>query len=86
MRIRIEVVILLLLVSQVTLTAQTRIFTKDDIEYALDLPSLAWRAISRLDVHEHFEFMNGDDESNGYLRLRKILTNHSKKISKRLTT
>ena len=27
---------------------------------------------SRLDVHEHFEFINGNDPTNGYLGIRKI--------------
>ncbi|HEU4480187.1 MAG TPA: hypothetical protein VFR80_16835, partial [Pyrinomonadaceae bacterium] len=35
--------------------------------------SASWRAVSRLDVHEHFEFVNGDDYSNGHLRIRKKL-------------
>jgi hypothetical protein len=52
-------------------TAQTQPFTRDGLDYALDLPSPSWRAVSRLDVHEHVEFIYGDDYSNGYLRLRK---------------
>jgi hypothetical protein len=52
-------------------TGQSQTFTKDGLEYALDLPSPLWKAVSRLDVHEHFKFVNGDDYSNGYLRLRK---------------
>lgn len=63
----------LLLVSCALAGAQTRTFTTDEIEYALDLPSPAWQVISRLDVHDHFEFMYGDDAANGYLRLGKIL-------------
>ncbi len=54
-----------------TTTAQTQTFARDGLDYALDLPSPLWRAVSRFDVHEHFEFINGDDYSNGYLRLRK---------------
>src|SRR4029079_6005529 len=68
--------ILLLMVSCVLASAQTRTFTQDDIEYALDLPSPAWQVISRLDVHDHFEFQYGDDAANGYLRLRKMLMDH----------
>ncbi|MCM3871994.1 MAG: hypothetical protein ND895_15020 [Pyrinomonadaceae bacterium] len=55
----------------VTAIAQIQPFTKDELDYALDLPSPSWRAISRLDVHDHMEFVYGDDYSNGYLRLRK---------------
>jgi hypothetical protein len=54
-----------------TTTAQLQTFTGDGLDYALDLPSPLWRAVARVDVHEHFEFINGDDYSNGYLRLRK---------------
>ena len=54
-----------------TTTAQPQTFTRDGLDYALDLPSPLWRAVSRFDVHDHFEFINGDDYSNGYLRLRK---------------
>lgn len=53
--------------------AQTQTFTREGVEYVLDLPSPSWRAVSRLDVHEHLEFVNGDDYGNGYLRLRKKL-------------
>ena len=70
---RIEQATLLLLMSCVLASAQTRTFTRDDIEYALDLPSPAWQVISRLDVHDHFEFMYGADATNGYMRLRKML-------------
>ena len=56
--------------------AQTQTFTRQGVEYVLDLPSLSWRAVSRVDVHEHLEFVNGDDYNNGYLRLRKkVVTN-----------
>jgi hypothetical protein len=57
----------------VSATAQTQTFTKDGLEYAIDFPSPSWGPISRVDVHEHFEFVNGDDYGNGYLRLRKKL-------------
>jgi hypothetical protein len=57
--------------------AQTQTFTRDGLDYALDFPSPSWRAMSRVDVHEHFEFIYGDDYSNGYLRLRKKLVKAS---------
>lgn len=65
-------IILLLLANAPAFPAQTQRFTRDDIEYVLDLPSPAWRFFARVDVHSHFEFVNGDDPSNGYLQLRKI--------------
>lgn len=53
--------------------AQTHTFAREGVEYVLDLPSPTWQAVSRVDVHEHLEFVNGEDHSNGYLRLRKKL-------------
>lgn len=67
----------LLLASSVTLAGQTRQFTRDGIEYILELPSPAWQAVSRQDVHDHPEFINGNDPANGYLRLRKVHVNHA---------
>lgn len=52
-------------------TAQPQTFTRDSLDYALDLPTPSWKAVPRVDLHEHFEFINGDRQSNGYLRLRK---------------
>jgi hypothetical protein len=52
---------------------QTRSFTKDGLDYIVELPSPSWRVLSRVDVHEHAEFINGNDYGNGYLRLRKKL-------------
>lgn len=56
-----------------TVGAQTRTFTKEGIEYTLDLPSSSWQPVARIDVHDHLDFINGTDIANGYLRLRKIL-------------
>jgi hypothetical protein len=51
--------------------AQKHTFTREGIEFVLELPSPTWRVVSRLDVHDHVEFIYGDDCQNGYLRLRK---------------
>ena len=64
---------LLIIILSLQAAAQSQTFTRDGIEYALELPSTSWRAVSRFDLHEHFEFVNGDDYSNGHLRLRKKL-------------
>src|SRR5688500_14330061 len=68
-------VILLALLSIVPLIpnadAQTQACTREGVEYVMDLPSPSWRAVSRVDIHEHLEFVNGDDYHNGHLRLRK---------------
>jgi hypothetical protein len=62
----------LLLFLSIPLGAQTQTFTMEDVEFVLELPSPEWRAISRLDVHNHVEFINGANTGNGYLRLRKM--------------
>ena len=69
----ILVVLLLIIPLSTNADAQTQTFTREGVEYVLDLPSPSWRAVSRVDVHEHLEFVNGDDYNNGYLRLRKKL-------------
>jgi hypothetical protein len=53
--------------------AQSQSFSREGVEFSLDFSSPSWRAVTRLDVHEHFEFINGSDTRNGYLRLRKKL-------------
>jgi hypothetical protein len=73
--LNIKSLFVVLLITIVTPGSQIRQFTSDNIEYVLDLPSPAWHVVSRIDVHDHPEFINGNDASNGYLRLRKILAN-----------
>ena len=69
----ILVALLLIIAFSTNADAQTQTFTREGVEYVLDLPSPSWRAVSRVDIHEHLEFVNGDDYNNGYLRLRKKL-------------
>lgn len=59
--------------SALTALAQGWTFSRDGVEYVIEFPSPTWRVVSRLDVHEHPEFVYGTDELNGYLRLSKIL-------------
>lgn len=68
------IAVLLVTVSSV-FAGQSRRFTRDNLEYVLDLPSTAWQVASRVDVHDHSDFSHGSDPTNGYLRLRKIFTN-----------
>lgn len=68
---RILISLLLTIPVSLTVAGQSRSFTRDGLEYALDLPSPSWRAVSRVDVHEHLEFVYDYDYSSGYLRLRK---------------
>ena len=56
-----------------TTNAQSQSFSREGVEFVLDLPSPSWRAVARIDVHEHVEFINGTDTRDGYLRLRKNL-------------
>jgi hypothetical protein len=70
---RVILVALLLIIPFSTNAEAQQTFTREGVEYVLDLPSPSWRAVSRVDVHEHLEFVNGDDYNNGYLRLRKKL-------------
>jgi hypothetical protein len=51
--------------------AQSQLYTTAKLEYAIELPSAAWKALSEPDaVHEHTEFVNGD-RLEGYLQIRK---------------
>jgi hypothetical protein len=67
------VAVALMLLNCVIAAAQTWTFAEDGIEYVLQLPSSTWQVVSRVDVHHHREFINGRDEGDGYLRLRKIV-------------
>jgi len=55
----------------VAAVAQKRTFARDGVAFTLELPSPGWRAVSRLDVHDHVEFINGKDPLDGYLRMRE---------------
>jgi hypothetical protein len=72
MRVILLALLLIVVPLSMKTTAQTQTFTREGVEYVLDLPS-SWRVVSRDDVHGHLEFVNGNDYSNGYLRLRKKL-------------
>ena len=62
---RILLTLLAPMVLGISATAQNKTFNPGGLEYALDLPSPLWRAVARVDVHEHFEFIKGDDYRNG---------------------
>lgn len=53
------VIPIVLLLTFFTVRAQTVTFTSDDIDFILELPSPTWKAVSRLDVHDHVEFRYG---------------------------
>ena len=51
--------------------AQSEIFTDDNVDYKLELPSPIWRVISRPDgLQQRAEFVFGD-RLDGYLRIHK---------------
>jgi hypothetical protein len=68
---RILLSLVLIISLSLIVTGQSRTYTRAGLEYSLDLPSSSWRAVSRVDVHEHLEFTYDNDDSHGYLRLRK---------------
>ncbi len=57
----------------ITVLAQSWTFSRKDVDFVIELPSTNWRAVSRVDVHDHVEFINGDDDRNGYLQISKML-------------
>jgi len=67
--------VLFLCASASAALAQAWTFSSDRVEYVIEFPSTTWRVVTRVDVHEHPEFVYGTDELNGYLRLSKILLN-----------
>ena len=57
----------------ILVVAQAWTFARDGVDYVIDLPSSTWRVVSRVDVHEHVDFVYGNDASGGYLRISKLL-------------
>ena len=50
---------------------QTQTFSRDTVEYTLELPSPTWRVVQEADsLHQHTEFIYGD-RNDGYLKIRK---------------
>jgi hypothetical protein len=65
------IAVLLLIAGSCSLAAAQEIYTSDQIEYSIELPSTQWRVISEPDAaHEHAEFVYGD-RLDGYLQIRK---------------
>lgn len=69
------IIVTLICLNSLIASAQSWTFERDGVECVVDLPSATWRVVPRVDVHEHVEFVNGNDELDGYLRLTKILVN-----------
>ena len=71
--LRISLCLSLVMAFTLTANAQSQSFSREGVEFVLDLPSPSWRAVAHIDVHEHIEFINGTDTRDGHLRLRKTL-------------
>lgn len=67
------IIVTLICLNSLIASAQSWTFTRDGVEYQIDLPSPTWHVESRVDVHEHVDFVNGNAEVDGYLRLSRIL-------------
>jgi len=70
---RLSTAFIILLLLTVHAVAQAVTFDREGIAYTLELPSPLWRAVRRVDVHEHYDFVNGADKAGGYLRVRQSL-------------
>jgi hypothetical protein len=61
-------------------SAQEQPYTSETDEYALELPSEVWKAVSRPDSeHRHTEFVNGV-RPDGYLRVRREVVERDTKL------
>lgn len=72
---QVLIAVLCVCFSASTALAQSWTFSRDEVEYVIEFPSATWRMVSRVDVHEHPDFVYGTDELNGYLRVTKIVVN-----------
>ena len=70
---KVLIAVMVVCFSAVAAVGQGWTFSRADVEYVIEFPSPTWRVVSRLDVHEHPEFIYVTDELNGYLRLSKIV-------------
>src|ERR1700704_6412266 len=66
----IALFVLFLVAGSCSLAAAQEIYTNDQLDYSIDLPS-NWKVVTEPDAdHGHAEFVNGD-RLNGYLQIRK---------------
>jgi hypothetical protein len=67
----IAIFVLFLVAGSCAQAAAQEVYTTDQLDYSIELPSSAWKAISEPDAaHERAEFVYGD-RLNGYLQIRK---------------
>lgn len=70
---RLLTVTFMLFLLSLTAAAQAVTFEREGVEYRLELPSSRWQPVIRVDVHDHYDFINGEDRGDGYLRIRRSL-------------
>jgi hypothetical protein len=71
MRRAISVLASLLLFAAWSVATAQEVFTRDKVDYTVELPSPSWKVISESDAaHELTEFVYGD-RLDGYLQIRK---------------
>jgi hypothetical protein len=71
MRYLIAFLVITLFTGTCVIAAAQEVFTRNQIDYSIELPSNLWRVISEPDAdHEHAEFVYGD-RLDGYLQIRK---------------
>ena len=63
--------LLLLIAGSGFLAPAQDVYTTDQLDYTIELPSTVWRPVTGSDgAHEHAEFVNGE-RLEGYLQIRK---------------
>lgn len=67
----LAILVLFLVTGGCSLVSAQEVYTSDQLEYTLELPSTVWRVITEPDaVNQHVEFIYGD-RLEGYLQIRK---------------
>ncbi len=71
MRYLIAFLVITLFTGTCVIATAQEVYTNNQIDYSIELPSNLWRVISEPNAaHEHAEFVNGD-RLDGYLQIRK---------------
>lgn len=67
----IALFVLFLVAGSCSLATAQEVYTNDQLDYSIELPSANWKVVTEPDAdHGHAEFVNGD-RLNGYLQIRK---------------
>ena len=68
---RLLTVVFILFLTPLAADAQAITFAREGVKYEFELPSARWRAVPRLDVHDHFDFVYGGEPADARLRVRE---------------